>query len=262
MSYEYNIYNKMNVLCYDIENILDQEDISKGEHIVKKVFYYFNRSCVDGKYVKPYLIRIFLSKPEEIELQWGINELYTHFNKIPKYQIQTNILADYNYIDINNKQFTIKNQETINKFSDFEDEAYEFEVNKGNILIDNATINQICELLDTYSIEYDFNYDDNEKIISIVLYPDCVKYHVYISLNGKINKSNGYEIAPKIINFKQYPSIGKFNVFKGKSTQIPNDDNLALIHKCNHCNKPMIYNWWEYNGTRCPFCDKINKISI
>ena len=253
----------MNILCYDIENILDQEDtINHEQHTVKKLFYYFNRSCIDGKYVKPYLIRIFLSKPQEVELQWGVNELFTHFNnKLPKYQLQTNVLADYNYIDTNNKQFTIKNQETIDKFSKYEDEAYEFEVNKGNILIDNNTINSICEILETHELSYKF--DDDEKLNSIILYPDSAAYHIVISLNGKINKKNEYEISPNVVNYKpSYTSLGKFNMFMGKSTPIPNDDNLAIISTCNHCNKPMIYNWWSYIGTRCPYCEKISKMTI
>ena len=264
MSYEYNIYNRMNVLCYDIENILDQEASAltpthqQQQHVVKKLFYYFNRSCIDGKFVKPYLIRIFLSKPEEKELQWGVNELFSHFNKLPKYQLHTNVQADYNYIDINNKQFAIRNQETIDKFNNFEEEAYNFEVNKGNILINAETITQIYELIESYGLEY----TTNENETDIIIYPLTAKYQVHISLNGKINKQNAYEIAPHIQNFKPYPSLGKFNKFNHKSTPIPNDDNLALISKCNYCQKPMIYNWWSYQGTRCPYCDKLNTINI
>lgn len=305
MSHDYNIYNKMNVLCYDIENVLDRE-YPANQHIIKKIFYYFNRSCIDGKYVKPYLIRIFLSSPEEKEVQWGINELYQHFKKIPKYQLQTNVLADYNYIDINNKQFTIRNQETIDKFSNFEEEAYEFEVNKGNVIMNEEKINQLYELIESYGIEYDVEYDkpeismsvstnnsnnrpetvntpetdtlssnannnkpetlstvdNNNPPASIILYPSTANYQIRISLNGKIGKMNAYDISPNVKLFKQYPSLGKFNKFAGKSTQIPNDDNLALIHKCNYCNKPMIYNWWVYTGTRCPYCQKLCKISI
>ena len=258
--YECNVYNRMAVLSYDIENELDRID-PEHQHVIKKLFYYFNKSTIDGKFAKPYLIKFFLTEPQDEEIMWGVNDIFKHFQRMPKYQLQANILCDYNYIDIFNKQFPIKNKETIAKFSSYEDEAYDFEVNLGSVIVSQDVKEHICQILTDHEIFYQFDNDDEPAYIEVYS-PHESKYIIKISLNGKIDKRNPYEIAPNIVEYKPYISLGKFNTFNGKPTAIPNEDNLAIIAKCPHCQKYMIYNWWAINGTKCPYCNTNNKIYI
>ena len=267
MNYEYNLYNRINLLSFDIENALDQEENDKV-HKVMKLFYYFNHSGVNGKYVKPFLIRAFITTNNEanegndlVEIQWGVNDLFSRFNKLPMYQLHTNTMADYNYIDIKDKQFSVKNDSQIAKFTKFEDEAYEFEIRKGNVLLTSEETDRLFELLEINEIDYDCEYDDDGFPCCVIMFPKT-KNQVYISLNGRINKSHKNEILPKINENYPFISLGKFNVFNGKLTQLPNEDNLALIAKCNYCHCHMIHNWWSMNGTRCQQCCKLNKLSI
>ena len=241
----------MNILIFDIENELDY--ISQPNiHTIRKIFYYFNRSSIEGKYAKPFLIKFFTTDDEKYE--WSINDIYIHLSYVPKFLLSTsNIPYDFNYIDINNKIFPIKKSESINSFKVFDDEAYEFEVNFGSRLVDKETTNSLCELLEINNIEYHFDNDDKPEYI--ITYPATSHYHIHVSLNGKINKSNAYEISPYIDDYEHHTIIGKFNMFNNKQTPIPNDDNLAIITHCSNCHKSIIVNWWSIK-TICPFCNK------
>lgn len=261
MTDRYLFYNKVNMLTFDIENVLDDADPSKT-HIIKKLFYFFNKSSIEGKFAKPFLIKFILADDEPgNDTKWTLETIYQHLQKIPKFQLATNINADYNCIDSSNKVFPIKKKESITPLIPFEDAAYEFEVNFGSVLVDDSIISQLETLMIKYEIhfEYDDAIDDHET--SMVLYTNDAKYHLKISLDGKTSKANKYEVSPSIRTFNNGTiiSIGKFTQFDGKPTMIPNDDNLALISKCSKCDKYMVSNWWSFKGTRCPYCSTLIK---
>ena len=248
----------MNVLMFDVENVLDKMDETTTPHIIRKMFYYFNKSSVEGKYAKPFLLKFYLSTGEEF--CWSINTIYQNLSYIPKFLISSVITSDLNCIDVSNKIFSIKNTESIKKYSKYDEEAYEFEVNFGSVLVEQSTINSLCEMLESHGIQYDF---DNETLPQeIVLYPSTSSYQLHIPLNGKINKAHQYEILPFIDKYNNQDVIGKFVMFKGTPTPIPNDDNLGLFKICSHCHSTFIINWWSYNGTKCPYCNHNDKIFI
>lgn len=248
----------MNVLMFDIENVLDKMDESTFPHTIRKMFYYFNKSSVEGKYAKPFLLKFYLSTNEE-ELCWSVNTIYQNLSYIPKFLISSSVITtDFNCIDTSNKIFSIKNAESIKKYSVYDEEAYEFEVNFGSALVDQSTINSLCEILESHDIQYEF--DNEQSPLEIILYPSTSTYQLHISLNGKINKAHQYEIMPFIDKYNNQDVIGKFTMFKGKSTPIPNDDNLGLFKSCSHCHSTFIINWWSYNGTTCPYCNHNNSI--
>ena len=248
----------MNVLMFDVENVLDKMD-ETTPHIIRKMFYYFNKSSVEGKYAKPFLLKFYLSTGEE-EFCWSINTIYQNLSYIPKFLISSIITSDFNCIDVSNKIFSIKNTESIKKYSKYDEEAYEFEVNFGSVLVEQSTINSLCEMLESHGIQYDF---DNETLPQeIILYPSTSSYQLHIPLNGKINKAHQYEILPFIDKYNNQDVIGKFVMFKGTPTPIPNDDNLGLFKICSHCHSTFIINWWSYNGTMCPYCNHNDKIFI
>ena len=251
----YLLYNKITMLMFDIENALDNID-PKNSHVIKKLFYYFNKSSIDGKYAKPYLIKFILSSPDESEHLWSLNDIYNSLHQIPKFLLRGSVQADHSFIDASSVMFPLK-KEAIDKFSNFEDEAYDFEVSFGSAYVSEDVIDSVCEQLEIHEIEYDIVENDH-----IICYPSDAKYQLYISLNGKINKSHAYELRPAIADYKPYPSIGKFNMFAGKPTAIPNDDNLAIFTKCVKCGKHFIANWWSTKGTKCPYCDTNNKLTL
>ena len=248
----------MNVLIFDIENALDKIDETSRPHVIRKMFYYFNKSSAEGKYVKPFLLKFYLSTSEE-EFYWSINTIYKNLSYVPKFLVSSSMITtDFNCIDNSNKIFSIKNAESIKKYSTYDEEAYEFEVNFGSILVDQSTINSLCEILESHDIQYEF--DDGTSPQAIILYPSTSSYQLYISLNGKINKSHQYEIIPFIDKYNGLEVIGKFTMFKGKPTSIPNEDNFGLFKSCSHCHSTFIINWWSYKGTSCPYCGCNDKI--
>lgn len=255
---KYDSYNKISLLIFDIENALDKLD-SSTIHTIRKIFFYFSKSGIVGKFTKPFLIRFFIEGSEN-ENSWGINEIYSNLHCIPKFLLSTtSITNEYYYIDLNNKIFPIKKLETIEKCKPYTDEAYEFEVNYGSALVSQDVINALYEILETYEIEYDEERDDNDNLTALVLYPDDASYHIHISTNGKTNKAHTYEITPNVQMIENVQTIGKFTIFNNHPTAIPNDDNIALIRSCCKCKKNIILNWWETKrGTRCPYCGTYN----
>ena len=243
-------YNKIDLLKFDIENELDKNDKSEQVHVINKIFYFFNKSSVDGKYAKPFLIKFFLNS-SKTPIQWAVEDIYQHFQAIPKYLLASNMISDYNYIDNSGKIFTITSKESINSIISYENSAYDFEVNFGSVLVEQSVIDELQQLLEQYEIYYELSQDKSK----IIVYDSQQSlYTLVISLNGKIDRKNKYEITPKIEHYNDYISLGKFNSFNGKSTEIPNDDNLALIHQCPKCKLYLICNWWNVKGTTCPHC--------
>lgn len=243
------------MLSFDIENELDNVDPSTT-HIIKKLFYFFNKSSVEGKFVKPFMIKFFLEGVDQKDIKWSLDDIYTHLNHIPKYQLATNMLSDYNFVDINGKIFPIKNQDSIKTLLPYESSAYDFEVNFGSVIVDDTVIDTLQQLLTQYEIYYEIDEDENNRKTSMILYPSTSKYQLRISLDGKIDKNNKYEVSPRIekYNNDSVISLGKFDIFENKPTPIPNEDNLAVISRCSKCNQNIICNYWSYKGTKCPHC--------
>ena len=238
----------MNLLAFDVENCLDKMN-SSSIHTIRKLFFYFNKSSIEGKYAKPFSLKFFLDDSDQT---WTLQDIYSNLSFIPLFLITTNsISSDFNYIDIFNKIYPIKKSESINKLKPLDDSAYDFEVNFGSKLVPHDVIDSLCELIETYEIEYSINDQ------FITLYPEDAKYNVQIALNGKINKENKYEITPHIKVYDGKQTLGKFDMFNGKSTPIPNDDNLAIIHTCKKCHKNFLVNWWT-KSTPCPYCSTPN----
>ena len=255
----YELYNKMNILVFDIENALDGTNTTDNIHTVKKIFYYFNKSSIEGKYAKPFLIKFFTT--DDKEYAWSINDIYRYLSYVPKFLLSvSNVPYDFNFIDTSNKIFPIKKADSINKFKPFDDEAYDFEVNFGSKIVSRDVINNLCELLETHEIFYEFDNDDKPEYI--IIYPNDANYKIFIALNGKINKAHAYEISPFIDTFETVQVVGKFNIFSKKPTAIPNDDDLAILTTCPHCHKSIIINWWAVHGTSCPFCNKSCKFYV
>ena len=262
MTDKYLFYNKVNLLTFDIEKELDNADPSKT-HTIKKLFYFFNKSSIEGKFAKPFLIKFIQSDDAPgTDTKWTLETIYQHLQKIPKFQLAANVLADYNCIDSTNKVFPIKKKELIEPLIPFEDAAYEFEVNFGSVLVDDNVIQQLESILVQHEIQFDYDEAVDDHETSISLYTNDAKYHLKISLDGKTSKNNKYEVSPSIRTFNNGKtiSIGKFTMFDSKPTIIPNDDNFALVTKCNKCNKNVICNWWSHKGTKCPYCSTVIKV--
>ena len=256
---KYILYNKINILSFDIENALDevQPDI---QHIIKKIFYFFSSSSIESKYAKPFLIKFILEDSNEA-VKWNLSDIYEHFKAIPKFLLPANVLSNYNVLDNSGKVFAVKRKDQIEALTPFENSAYDFEVNFGSKLISAETIKQLTAILEQYEIFYEFS-DNSEHPVSISLYEaDKSKYQLHLKLDGKIDSRNKYEVQPNIQQFNNSTviSLGKFTVFNNKPTTIPNDDDFAVITTCSKCNKHILVDYWKYKGTPCPYCNSLVK---
>lgn len=261
-SYKTVLYNKISILGFDIENALDEEN-PDIQHIVKKVFYFFNASSVEGKYAKPFLLK-FLLDGETNDIKWNLQDIYDHFQAIPKFQLASHVLSNYNVLDNSGKIYPIKRKDQIDALSKFEKDAYTFEVNFGSVIVSEEIIKQLCSILEQKEIFYEFS-DDTKNPESLIIYdPGKARYRLFISLNGKTDINNKYTVQPniKLFNSDSITSLGKFIVFNGKATTIPNDDNFALIHQCSKCHSNFIINYWNYKGTNCPYCNSLVKFTL
>lgn len=168
-SEKYNcvIYNKLLLLSMDIENVFGDG------WVVEKLYFHFNKNSIEGKYIKPYVIKFIIHQRDENEKiinteehKWGLNDLYEHLNIIPLYLIKYLPKSTYGVIDITDKIFPINNTELISPLLPFEDISYEFEYNHGSIIIDEVVISELEKLLTENNIKYEIkttNTDEHPK---------------------------------------------------------------------------------------------------
>ena len=274
-------YNKLLLFSMDIENVFG------SDWVIEKLYFHFNKNSIEGKYVKPYVIKFTINKIEKNEddrnaiiqteeCKWSLEDIYNKLNFIPLYLIKCYPKSTYGIIDINDKMYTIFNTDLISQLLPYEDISYEFEVKNGSIIINELIITELERILNENNIEFEVvtnkhkdnpNIDEEEqnvikKYISVYgVYDDCEpSYKINISLDGKTYDNTGFCIYPEPIDFKPYMSIGKFRLFSGKSVGIPNDEHLALITKCKLCDANIICDWLNLNGTCCPYCGNINQL--
>ena len=251
------VYNKLLLLSMDIENVFG------NDCVIEKLYFHFNRSSVNGKYIKPYAIKFIINKDKEItEYKWSLADIYENMNIIPLYIIKSIPKTNYGIVDINDKVYPVANTELLSRILPLEDISYEFEVKHGSIIIDDVIISKLESILTENNIEYDVHYSsDNKtkKYMSIYgTYEECdPSYKIIASLDGRNYIDSGFCISPEPIDYKPYKSIGKFKYFSGKIVDIPNDEHLALITKCPECEANIICDWLSLKGTKCPYCDSI-----
>lgn len=279
--YKCVVYNKLLLFSMDVENVFG------SNWVIEKLYFHFNKNSIEGKYVKPYVIKFTINEIEKNEddrntiiqtkeYKWSLEDIYNKLNFIPLYLIKCYPKSTYGIIDINDKMYTINNTNSISQLLPYEDISYEFEVKNGSIIINELVITKLERILNDNNIKFEVitnkhkdnpNADKEEqnvikKYISVYgVYDDCEpSYKINISLDGKTYDNTGFCISPEPIDFKPYISIGKFRLFSGKSVGIPNDEHLALITKCKLCDANIICDWLNLNGTRCPYCGNINQL--
>lgn len=277
-TYKCVAYNKLLLLSMDIENTFGEQ------WVIEKIYFHFNKNSIEGKYVKPYVIKFVINELKDTKLsdkelhkniikteehKWSLEDLYNKLNFIPLYLIKYYPKSTYGIIDINDKLFSVVNTNILSQLLHYEDISYEFEVNHGSIIINELIVSELERLLKEHNIGYEIistlSSDGKQNIKRRMLvygtYDDCEpSYKIIISLDGKICNETGFCITPEPIDFKPYSSIGKFKIFSGKSVGIPNDEHLALITTCKLCDAPIICDWLNLKGTRCPYCDNINQL--
>lgn len=284
-TYKCVIYNKLLLLSIDIENVFGED------WVIEKIYFHFNKNSIEGKYVKPYVIKFIINKIEKDkdydkslngelhnnivqteEYKWSLDDIYNKLHFIPLYLIKCYPKSIYGVIDINDKMYAISNTNSISQLLPYEDISYEFEVKHGSIIINELIVADIEKILNEHDIKFEIitnknqDSDDEQNVIKKYIsvygvYDDCMpSYKINISLDGKSYGDSGYCITPEPINFKPYTSIGKFKLFSGKSVNAPNDEHLALITKCKVCDANIICDWLNLKGTRCPYCDSLNQL--
>ena len=276
-------YNRLLLLAIDIENVFGVN------HTINKLYFHFNGNSIEGKFVKPYVIKFILTYNDEDtgenyteEYKWSLEDIYDCLEYIPLYVLKGYPKTTYAVIDINDDVFPISNTKSISSLLPYEDISYTFEVKHGSVIINEALISEIERILTDNNIEYkvmstdvdgkvDGKVDDQgltatsatissttmkKYLIVYGPYDDTEpSYNIIISLDGKTYDKSGYCISPEPIEFKPYQSIGKFKLFSGKTVGVPNDEHLALITKCNMCEANIICAWLNFKGTKCPYCD-------
>ena len=250
----------------DIENAF-------GENwIIEKLYFHFNKNSIEGKYVKPYVIKFIINEKDENnkvinreEHKWSLGDIYENLDVIPLYVMRCFPKTIYGVIDINDKVFPISSDsEALSQLLPYEDLSYEFEVKHGSIVIDEVITSELEKILKENNIEYSIvtSTDSTPKYISVYgNYEDSEpSYKINISLDGKCYNETGFCVSPEPVDYTPYKSLGKFKFFSGKIVDVPNDEHLALITKCPECEATVICDWLCLKGTRCPYCDSSIKL--
>lgn len=274
-------YDKLLLFSMDIENVF-------GENwIVEKLYFHFNKNSIEGKFVKPYVIKFIINQHDEEnnivkkeEHKWSLGDIYEKMEIIPLYILKGFPNTDYGVVDINDKVFPISsNTEALSQLLPYEDISYNFEVKHGSIRIDEVVISEVEKMLKDNGIEYsivtstpdEVKQNDEDlspppslppKYISVYgVYEECEpEYKINISLDGRSYNETGYCISPEPVDYKRYKSIGKFKYFSKKTVSVPNDEHLALITKCPDCEASVICDWLSLKGTPCPYCQRLIKL--
>lgn len=264
--YKSVIYNKILLLSMDIETAFGDD------YVIEKMYVYFNKNFVEGKYIKPYAIKFILNQldPDDSnrkilqseEYKYSLEDIYDALGIIPLYLIKSYPKTNYGFVDINDNVYPISDVQKVSHLKQYEDDSYEFEVRNGSIIINELVIAEIENILKENKISYEIINEPTKKYISVYgIYKETEpSYKINISLDGKSYDDTGYCITPEPIEFKPYTSIGKFRMFNKRSIGLPNDEHLALITKCSDCGASIICDWLNLRGTYCPYCHEITKL--
>ena len=105
--YKSVIYNKILLLSMDIESALGDD------YVIEKMYVYFNKNFVEGKYIKPYAIKFILNQldPDDSnrkilqseEYKYSLEDIYDALGIIPLYLIKSYPKTNYGFVDINVK---------------------------------------------------------------------------------------------------------------------------------------------------------------
>ena len=169
-------YNKMLIFSMDIENVFGKN------WIIEKLYFHFNKNSIEGKYVKPYVIKFTINKIENEdklnedirnniiqteECKWSLEDIYNKLNFIPLYLIKCYPKSTYGIIDINDKMYTIFNTDLISQLLQYEDISYEFEVKHGSIIINELIVAELEKILNENNIEFEIitnKHKDNQCV--------------------------------------------------------------------------------------------------
>lgn len=268
---------------------MDIENAFGDDWSIEKLYFHFNKNSLEGKYVKPYVIKFIIHQKDKNgkivdtdDCKWSLKDIYDNLNSIPLYLIRGLPKSTYGVVDITDKIYPINNEEVLAPILPYEEMSYKFEYEFGSIAISDVIISEVEKMLKGGGIEFSIVGEGGDgemvevgcvdggegepqqpqpqpkikKYISIYgKYEDCdPSYKIYVSLDGKSYGETGYCISPEPIDYTPYKSIGKFKLFSGKTVDAPNDEHLALITKCPDCDAKVICDWLSLKGTKCPYC--------
>lgn len=248
-NYKTNVFNRLVLLCFDIETYLDSSLLDNDTHIVDKLFFFVSRNYIKGKLARPYLIKFIYhttsNENDKKSINWSISDILSYLQYIPLYELKGTIKFTYGYLANDDKIYSLDGQlQTIKQLQTFEQQAYIFDSNNGDAGLNSESIDKLIELLDIHEIDF------KQTSTSIEL-PNLI-----ISLNGLINTSFSNVIIPdkniKIYSDSVY-SIGVFKIHNNRPVKLPDDEHLAIIRKCKHCNKNYITDYMNFKPV-CLFC--------
>lgn len=260
------VYTNMLLLTIDIENSLKNVNVS-----IDKFYFHFIKYNVESSHARPYFIKfntIDKVTGTTEEYKWTAKEMYEILKFIPLYRIYNNITAEFNTIDINDKLYPLSDPISIEKLREFERKSYDYELKHNGIIVSVEILNKIESLLQLYEVGYEVHYakyedesssSDEQYPSYIVVYKDYAEtapsYNIIISLDNRPHNDTGYCISPNPIEFSQFASIGVFKTFGDSYVNIPSEDHIAVITACDECEAPIICDWLQLKGTKCPYCD-------
>ena len=277
-------YSNMLLLTIDVENALRKVNLT-----VEKFFFHFLRYNVECSYAKPYFIKfttVDKETGEREEHKWTMREMCKFLRFVPLYKMCNRIETEYNVVDINDKLFQLRDENSTVKLKEMEQESYEYELKHGNVIVSVEILKKIEEMLQYYGVGYNIHYirvggagdgaserasngvaesdrasetdSDGDSDVQypsyMVLYEEYegVKpsYNVAISLDNRLHVDKGFCISPEPVEYSQFMGIGVFKYFDNSYVEIASEEHIAVITSCDECEAPMICDWMSLKGTR------------
>lgn len=284
-------YSNMLLLTIDVENALRKVNLT-----IEKFFFYFLRYNVECSYAKPYFIKfITVDKEtgEKEEHKWTMREMCEFLRFVPLYKMCNRIETEYNTVDINDKLFQLRDENTMVKLKEMERKSYEYELKHGNVIVSVEILKKIEEMLQFYGVGYSIHYarmggsegacegEGNERHDgadgrdsdgdSDMQYPSHMvvyeeyegvkpSYNVVISLDNRLHVDKGFCISPEPVEYSQFMAVGVFKYFNNSYVDIASEEHIAVITSCDECEAPMICDWMSLKGTKCPYCDMMKVV--
>lgn len=280
-------YSNMLLLTIDVENALKKVDLT-----IEKFFFHFLRYNVECSYAKPYFIKfttVDKETGEKEEHKWTMREMCEYLRFVPLYKMCNRIETEYNAVDINDKLFPLRDENSTAKLKEMERESYEYELKHGNVIVSVEILKKIEEMLEYYGIGYKIQYirmgeGGNESEVegerdgvsesegdSDMQYPSHMivydeyegvkpSYNVVISLDNRLHVDKGFCISPEPVEYSQFMAVGVFKYFDNAYVEIASEEHIAVLTSCDECEAPMICDWMSLKGTRCPYCDMMKVI--
>lgn len=285
-------YSNMLLLTIDVENALRKVNLT-----IEKFFFYFLRYNVECSYAKPYFIKfITVDKEtgEKEEHKWTMREMCEFLRFVPLYKMCNRIETEYNAVDINDKLFQLRDENTMVKLKEMERKSYKYELKHGNVIVSVEILKKIEEMLQFYGVGYSIHYErlggngeggsegegnerhdgadggdsdgdsDMQYPSHMVVYEEYegVKpsYNVVISLDNRLHVDKGFCISPEPVEYSQFMAVGVFKYFNNSYVDIASEEHIAVITSCDECEAPMICDWMSLKGTKCPYCDMMKVV--